>query len=96
MIGSSLAVLAVRAYFVRRLLPGVDLARLLTRSVWPLVPAAAAVVALRLILWGGHRSLAQAICEALVFIAVYAWATWFGERELIGDLRSARSPALQS
>jgi PST family polysaccharide transporter/lipopolysaccharide exporter len=96
MIGSSLGVLAVRAYFVRRLLPGVNLPRLVARSVWPLVPAAGSVVVLRLILWGGHRSLAQAISEAVLFIAVYVWATWIGERDLIGDLRSARSPALQS
>jgi O-antigen/teichoic acid export membrane protein len=96
MIGSSLAVLAVRAYFVRRLLPGVDLPRLLARAVWPLVPAAGAVVAIRLLLWGGHRSLAQAVCELLVFLAVYAWATWAGEHALIRELRATARPVLQS
>ena len=92
MIVSSLAVLAVRAYFVRRLLPGVDLPALVVRCVWPLLPAAATVVVLRLILWGGHRALAQAVCEAVLFVVVYAWATWVGERELVRELRE---PALQ-
>jgi O-antigen/teichoic acid export membrane protein len=92
MIGSSLAVLAVRAYFVRRLLPGVDLGRLLVRSVRPLVPAAAAVVTLRLALWGGQRHLGQAVCEVLLFLAVYLAATWASERPLIRELRQ---PAFQ-
>jgi O-antigen/teichoic acid export membrane protein len=87
MIGSSLAVLAVRAYFVRRLLPGVDLVSLVARAVRPLVPAVAAVVAMRLLLWGGERTLAQAIAEAVLFLAVYAAATWTGERPLIRELR---------
>jgi hypothetical protein len=85
----------VRAYFVTRLLPGVDLPRLVVRCVRPLLPAAAAVVALRLALWGGHRSLAQAICEVVLFLAVYAWATWAGERPLIRELRSSARPAFQ-
>jgi O-antigen/teichoic acid export membrane protein len=92
MIGSSVAVLAVRAYFVRRMLPGVELGRLLVRAVWPVVPAIVAVVALRLILWGGERHLAQAIAEVVVFLGVYAYATWASERPL---LRELRRPALQ-
>lgn len=92
MIASSVAVLAVRAYFVRRMLPGVDLLGLLVRALRPLLPAAGAVVALRLVLWGGERRLAQAVCEVLVFLAVYTWATWAGERTLIRELRR---PALQ-
>jgi hypothetical protein len=86
------AVLAVRAYFVRRLLPGVDLPSLVLRCVRPLVPAVAVVVAIRLILWGGQRHLAQAVGEVLAFLCVYAWATWVGERELVRELRE---PALQ-
>ena len=89
MIGASLAVLAVRAYFVRRMLPGVDLPALLLRAVRPLVPAVAAVVSLRLVLWGGERHLAQAVCELLLFLALYGWATWAGERTLIRELRPA-------
>jgi O-antigen/teichoic acid export membrane protein len=91
-IASSLAVLAVRAYFVRRMLPGVDLPDLLWRAIRPLLPAVAAVVGLRLALWGGERHLAQAVCELLLFLGVYALATWAGERPL---LREIRRPALQ-
>ena len=92
MIASSLAVLAVRTYFVRRLLPGVDLASLVLRCVRPLVPAVAAVVVVRLALWGGERHLAQAVGEVFAFLGAYAWATWVGERELVRELRE---PALQ-
>jgi O-antigen/teichoic acid export membrane protein len=92
MIASSIGVLAVRTYFVRRLLPGVDLTALVVRAVRPLVPSVAAVVALRALLWGGHRSLGQAIGEVVLFLAVYAAATWAGERTLIRELRR---PAFQ-
>ncbi|MFL5910837.1 MAG: oligosaccharide flippase family protein [Gaiellaceae bacterium] len=92
MIASSVAVLAVRAYFVRRLLPGVDIPSLVLRCVRPLVPAVAVVVAIRLVIWGGQRHLAQAVGEVLAFLCVYAWATWVGERELVRELRE---PALQ-
>src|SRR5207244_1609135 len=61
MIASSLAVLVVRAYFVGRLLPGVDLLDLLWRAVRPVIPAVAAVLVLRFALWGGERQLAQAV-----------------------------------
>jgi len=87
MVGSSLVVLAIRSYFVRRLLPGVAIGRLALRAAWPLAAAAAAAVALRLALWGGDRSAAQAAGELLVFAAVYGGATWASERDLIRDLR---------
>jgi PST family polysaccharide transporter len=102
---SSVCVLAVRAYFVRRLLPGVRLIPLVARAVWPVAVAAAAVLAVRLMAWGGHRGAAQAAGELALFLAVYAVATVRGERRLIAELmrdirpRSAesgtRSPAAE-
>ena len=84
-----LCVLAVRAYFIRELLPGVPLVRLAARALWPLLPAAAAVLAIRLALWGGHRSLGQAIAELIVFLVVYAGATFVAERGLVRELAQA-------
>lgn len=87
MVGSSLLVLAVRAFFVRRLLPGAPLARLAARALWPVAAAGAAVAAVRLGLWGGERAPGQAIGELALFLAVYATATFAAERDLIRDLR---------
>jgi O-antigen/teichoic acid export membrane protein len=85
--GSSAAILCVRAYFVRRLLPGVDLPRLVARCAWPVLVAAAAVMALRLALWGGERPLGQAAAELALFLAVYGAIVIATERSLLAELR---------
>src|SRR4051794_9062398 len=59
-IGCSVCVLGVRRAYVRRLLPGVSMLRLAARAALPVVLASVPVVAVRLALWGGERSLGQA------------------------------------
>jgi O-antigen/teichoic acid export membrane protein len=86
--GSSVAILCVRWYFVRRLLPGVDLTRLLVRAVWPVAAAAAPPLALRLALWGGERSAAHAGAELALFLVAYAAIVVAAERPLLAELRS--------
>jgi O-antigen/teichoic acid export membrane protein len=86
---SALAVLVVRRYWIRRLLPGVPLSRLAFRALWPLVPAAAVPLAIRFALWGGHRSLGQAVVELVAFLVTYAGATYVAERGLVRELRQA-------
>jgi hypothetical protein len=86
---SGLCILAVRRHYIRELLPGVPLARLAARALWPLVPAAAAALAIRLALWGGHRPLGQALGELAAFLIVYAGATFVAERGLVRELRQA-------
>ena len=89
---SALCILAVRAHYIRELLPGVPLARLAFRALWPLLPATAAVLLIRLAFWGGHRSLGQALGELAAFLIVYAGATLVAERGLTRDLmRAARA-----
>jgi O-antigen/teichoic acid export membrane protein len=85
--GSSAAILCVRAYFVRRLLPGVDLPRLVARCAWPVLVTTAAVMALRLALWGGERPLGQAIAELALFLAIYGAIVVVAERSLLSELR---------
>jgi O-antigen/teichoic acid export membrane protein len=85
--GSSVAILGVRAYFMRRLLPGVDLARLVLRCAWPVAVAAGAVLALRLALWGGERSAWQAAGELTAFLVTYAAIVVATERPLLRELR---------
>jgi O-antigen/teichoic acid export membrane protein len=93
MAASSAAVLAVRAHYVKQLLPGLPLGRLFLRAVWPLALAMGAVAAMRLALWGGEREAWQAVAELVVFGVVYGGATFAGERGLVRDLRAAARPA---
>jgi O-antigen/teichoic acid export membrane protein len=92
-IAGALAMLAVRQVYVRRLLPGVRLSRLAVRGAAPVALAALVVLGLRLA-WPGDRSLAEAVVEAVVFLAATGLATWLGERpllrELAGELRAGR------
>ncbi|HEY2601391.1 MAG TPA: oligosaccharide flippase family protein [Thermoleophilaceae bacterium] len=80
-------VLVVRRAYVKALLPGVELAVLGLRGIVPVVVGALPAVALRLALWGGHRSLGQAIAELVLFLAATAAATWGFERGLLAELR---------
>ena len=91
--GSSLAILAVRTYYVRRLLPGVDLGALVLRCVWPVAVAAIPPVALRLALWGGERDALQAVAELTLFLATYAALVIASERALLRELRGLRRVA---
>jgi PST family polysaccharide transporter len=88
--GSSVTILVVRAYFVRRLLPGVDLGRLVLRCAWPVALAALPPIALRAALWGGERTGLQAAAELALFVLVYAAIVVAAERPLLSELRGLR------
>jgi O-antigen/teichoic acid export membrane protein len=81
----SVAMLAVRAVYVRRLLPDVRLWVLGVRGAVPVVAGAAAALACRLALWGGERPLWQALFEVAVFLGVTAVATRALERDLLRE-----------
>jgi O-antigen/teichoic acid export membrane protein len=81
----SVAMLMVRAHYVKRLLPGVRLWMLGVRGVLPVLAGAAAALALRLVLWDGERPLWQALCELALFLAVTALATRALERDLLRE-----------
>ncbi len=78
---------AVRAWYIRRLLPDAHLASLALRALRPMAIAVAATLLVRLALWGGERSAAQAAAEVLVFVAAYLAATLWLERDLIAEIR---------
>ncbi|MDX6581343.1 MAG: hypothetical protein QOI10_527 [Solirubrobacterales bacterium] len=77
--------LAARWVYVRRLFPDLRFARHGARAIAPTIPAAAAVIAARL-LEGGDRSGELALLELLLYIAVTLIATWFFERDLITEI----------
>ena len=83
--------LAVRARYIKRLLPGVEMGRLLARAAaCRSRPAPAAALVPRLLTWG-ERSAAQAALELALFVAVCAALTLRREGDLIRELaRSAR------
>ena len=94
-IAGALAVLVVRRWYVRRLLPEVELFALGLRGFVPVAAAAAATYGVRLLLWGGERSAVQAVAEIVVFLAAGALVTWLVERPLLREAaREARAPRL--
>jgi O-antigen/teichoic acid export membrane protein len=92
-IATAVLMLGVRRRYLRRLLPGVSLERLALRGAAPVAAGTAAALVLRYALWGGHRSLGQAIAEIVLFVGVTAAVTWLAERSLLresgGYLRGA-------
>ena len=91
-----LAHLAVRAYYLERLFDGFAFLRHTARAFAPTVPAAGAVLLVRL-LETGDRTLAIALGELSLYVAVTAAATWWLEsrliREALGYLFTRRQTA---
>jgi O-antigen/teichoic acid export membrane protein len=92
-IAAALVPFAVRGVYVRRLLPDVRYRQIVAPTLIPIALASAAAMAVRVALWGGRRTVAQAIAEAVLFVAVYAVTALRRERvlvlELLGGLRGA-------
>jgi O-antigen/teichoic acid export membrane protein len=96
-IAAALVALTVRGTYVRRLLPDVRYRHLIGPTLIPITLACAAAIALRLALWGGRRTLLQAIAELVLFGSVYTLTAVRRERslvaELLGALRGGREQA---
>lgn len=76
--------LVVRVAFLARIFPAFRVLGHAARAIAPTVPAAAAVLALRLA--DGDRTPARALAELAVFVAVAAVATLVAERRLLREL----------
>lgn len=88
-IAAVLAGLAVRARYVRRMLPGVRAGRLLAPTLVPAAVAVGLVVIVRLALWGGERPAWQAAVEVALFAGSFAVLALPRERALMRELRGA-------
>jgi O-antigen/teichoic acid export membrane protein len=86
-VGCTVCVLLVRRVYVRRLLPGARLFGLALRASVPVAVATAPVLALRLALWGGERTLFQAVVELALWLGVLGVATRRFEGALMAELR---------
>ncbi|HEX2163383.1 MAG TPA: hypothetical protein VHM02_05490, partial [Thermoanaerobaculia bacterium] len=65
---------------------GARLAGLALRGALPVALATVPVLALRLALWGGERTLAQALAELVLWLGALAIATHRLERGLLREL----------
>jgi O-antigen/teichoic acid export membrane protein len=81
--------LGVRAHYVRALLPAVRVRDLMGRTLVPVAAGVAAVLAVRLALWGSGRTGAQALAELAAFCAVVSVLSLRLERALVGELLAA-------
>jgi O-antigen/teichoic acid export membrane protein len=88
-IAVALVALTVRVTYTRRLLPETRYRTFTLPVLLPIIASTAAVMALRLALWGGHRPLGQALAELVLFLGVYALIVFLRERSLIGELLGA-------
>jgi O-antigen/teichoic acid export membrane protein len=79
------ASIAARTYFLRKLFAGLGFVHHAGRAIAPVVPAAAIVLAMRL-LETGDRTLPMAIIEALVYLTITTAATFVLERPLIREV----------
>ena len=86
-VGAAIVALAVRAIYVRRMLPGVAWGAVVLPSAIAVVAATASALAVRAALWG-EREAWQAALELLVFAAVFALGALRRERGLVAELRS--------
>jgi O-antigen/teichoic acid export membrane protein len=80
-----LVTLAARFAYLARLFPGLQIARHFARAIAPTVPAAAAVLALRLV-EGSGRTPALALAEVAVYLVVTVAATIPLERDLLREV----------
>jgi len=85
--------LGLRWHFLRRLFGGFNLLAHAARAVAPVLPAVAAVLAVRLAEGGGPRSAGLAVAEAALYVLVVAGSLLLFERRLLkealGYLRGA-------
>jgi O-antigen/teichoic acid export membrane protein len=94
-----LVALVARWYYISRLFPGFEVAGYMLRAIIPTVPAAAAVLGVRVTLESGERTLGVALGELALYLAITAVATVAFERPLLAEalsyLRRAPSGGLQ-
>lgn len=86
-IAGVLVAVAVRARYIRRMLPGVRPMSVAGPAVMAAAAGILSALTLRLALWGGPRPLWQAALEVVLFAAVFALVARRRERSLLAELR---------
>jgi O-antigen/teichoic acid export membrane protein len=85
--------LAIRVRFLARLFPGFEMLRHAARAIAPTIPAADAVLIMRLLSMHHHRTAAMAVVEIVSFVVITAVATAALERKLVREVLGYLRPA---
>jgi PST family polysaccharide transporter len=85
--GAILCLVALRIHYLGRLFGVGTVVRNSARGALPVIPAAAAVLAVRYGFEGGERTLADALGEIAVFLVTAGLATLASERSLLREFR---------
>jgi O-antigen/teichoic acid export membrane protein len=90
---NTLVSLGIRLYYLRRLFPGFAMLRHMARAIAPTIPAADAVLVMRLLSVHHHRTAAMAAVEIVTFVAITVIASATLERSLIREVLGYLRPA---
>ena len=90
---NTLVSLAVRVHFLTRLFPGFEMLRHAARAIAPTIPAADAVLIMRLLSMHHHRTAAMAVAEMVSFVVITVVATAALERSLVREVLGYLRPA---
>ena len=93
MVVNTLVSLVIRVRYLVRLFPGFEMLRHAVRAIAPTVPAAAAVLLMRLLSMHHARTLPMAIVEVVSFVVITAAATAALERSLVREVLGYLRPA---
>jgi O-antigen/teichoic acid export membrane protein len=93
MVVNTLVSLAVRVHFLTRLFPGFAMLRHAARAIAPTIPAADAVLIMRLLSMHHHRTAAMAAVEIVSFVVITCVATAALERSLVREVMGYLRPA---
>jgi O-antigen/teichoic acid export membrane protein len=90
---NTLVSLAIRVHFLTRLFPGFEMLRHAARAIAPTIPAADAVLIMRLLSMHHHRTVAMALVEIVSFVLITVVATAALERSLVREVLGYLRPA---
>jgi hypothetical protein len=84
---------AIRVHYLTRLFPGFEMLRHAARAIAPTIPAADAVLIMRLLSMHHHRTPPMAIVEIVSFVVITGAATAAFERSLVREVLGYLRPA---
>jgi O-antigen/teichoic acid export membrane protein len=93
MVVNTFVSLIVRVHYLMRLFPGFEMLRHAARAIAPTIPAADAVLIMRLLSMHHHRTATMAVVEVVSFVVITVVATAALERQLMREVLGYLRPA---
>jgi hypothetical protein len=85
MAGATAILILMRCWYLARLFPAFGIFSHAFRAIWPTIPAAAAVLAIRAI-GDSPRGVGASVGQAALFVVIVAAGTLFSERALLREM----------